>query len=987
MPHLATMSHRQLFRILICCTLSALIGIQPVLAQDSDTETKTAETEEAETKEAETKEAETKEAETKTSKRQVASTDQAAELKFSFRYAPWDDVLQWLAEESDLSFSSDVVPSGTFNYIDEDQVFTPKEAIDLVNGYLLIKGYTLVRKGKMLLVIDLEDELDAQLVRDLLVETSPSDLKDRGEYEITKTRFNLDKVDAAEAEKQINQLLSPVGSIIVMPGAKQILATETAGNLRTIQEILNSLEKTAAEEEKGKLHAFPLKIASADEILAVARPLLGIEDEQFASEDGSIRISANPLGRTVFATGEQEKIELVKQIVREIDSPDTTQSTGGAEELSQFMSHKVATADPESVLRVLQTLFVGDAGLRLEVDSSTGGIIAFATPSQHRSIQATIAEMEQNPERVQVIPLQYTDPAAAITLVEKLFSSTQKPPIVDGTLIPPQLVVRGSQAQIEQIRLLLDDIGERAGAGGFAGGTRVSRTGNVRMIPMSAETAAMAIDRIRAIWPDLRRNEIKVVIPSQEQGLLRLQRLHSDDPRDRRSRPGRPTREMEPGRRESDRPQKRRPQDSESDPVKKTEQAVSPESSLFETRLVVDLPESKLAQATGAERASQPAEQAVDSSESVAPIMIAATPDGLMISSKDTEALNAIQSLVEAFSSSAAAAGPRFNLFYLKHIEAETASTLITSILTGITPSLTATATTGTSVNSVLQQQTTALAATLPHIVADKRLNALFVHGAPEHVGIGKQLLQVIDIESGPEEVLTFPRPQFIPVLYTDAEAVAKVLREVYANRIVTGQENRRREGESREQRGGFPGGGFFGRRGGGDDRRGGGGNSQQAATGDQPKMSIGVDTESNSIVVSAPGPLLKEVETVVRELDRRAAEKPPESIAVVNLKRTDPYIVQQTLVGVLGDLVETSTSSSSSESNRGSSRSRSDRSRSSGDSRGNSASDFINRIREAQGSGRGGFGRDSSGGRGRFERGGGREQGGREQGGRGRGR
>ena len=196
-------------------------------------------------------------------------------LQFSFRQAPWDDVLQWLAEESDLSFSTDVIPTGTFNYIDRDQRFTPKEAIDLVNGYLLIKGYTIVRKGKMLLVIDLEDELDAQLVRDLLVETPVSKLKDRGEYEITKTRFDLNSVDAAEAEQQISQLLSPVGSVVVIPGAKQIMATETGGTLRVIQEVLASLEKSALEAEKGKLHSYLLKVATADEVLAVARPLLG----------------------------------------------------------------------------------------------------------------------------------------------------------------------------------------------------------------------------------------------------------------------------------------------------------------------------------------------------------------------------------------------------------------------------------------------------------------------------------------------------------------------------------------------------------------------------------------------------------------------------------------------------------------------------------------------------------------------------------------
>lgn len=92
--------------------------------------------------------------------------------------------------------------------------------------------------------------------------------------------------------------------------------------------------------------------------------------------------------------------------------------------------------------------------------------------------------------------------------------------------------------------------------------------------------------------------------------------------------------------------------------------------------------------------------------------------------------------------------------------------------------------------------------------------------------------------------------------------------------------------------------------------------------------MTIGVDVESNAVIVSAQGPLLKEVESVVEELDRRTMDKPAENIAVVTLKRTNPDLVRQAIANVLGDNVEVtqssagSSSSTSSSSNRSSSRS-----------------------------------------------------------------
>jgi hypothetical protein len=184
------------------------------------------------------------------------------------------------------------------------------------------------------------------------------------------------------------------------------------------------------------------------------------------------------------------------------------------------------------------------------------------------------------------------------------------------------------------------------------------------------------------------------------------------------------------------------------------------------------------------------------------------------------------------------------------------------------------------------------------------------------------QLLDFIDIESSPVEVLTFPKPKFIPVYYTSAESVAGVVRQVYANRIVntdSNQSNQQRGGGGRGGFNGFPGGfggfpggfggfGFGGGRGGGG---GGRGNQQQSANaGDEPKMTLGVDTTSNSLVVSAPGPLLKEVEAIVRELDMRADTQPSESVAVVTLKGTSPQLVQQAISGLFGDSVQTGTSS-----------------------------------------------------------------------------
>ena len=64
-----------------------------------------------------------------------------------------------------------------------------------------------MRRGRLLTVMNLEDE-----VPDVLVEFVPVEkLDSRGEFELIKTVFHLAKMEPADAEQEIQQLLGPGG--------------------------------------------------------------------------------------------------------------------------------------------------------------------------------------------------------------------------------------------------------------------------------------------------------------------------------------------------------------------------------------------------------------------------------------------------------------------------------------------------------------------------------------------------------------------------------------------------------------------------------------------------------------------------------------------------------------------------------------------------------------------------------------------------------
>jgi hypothetical protein len=303
-------------------------------------------------------------------------------LRFNFRFQPWEDVLDWLAEQADLSLQSTLVPEGTFNYSDTHE-YTPTEAIDLINGVLLTQGYTIVRRGRLLTVINLDDE-----VPDVLVEFVPVEKLDgRGEFELLKTVFHLAKMEPADAEQEIKQLLGPGRKMIMMPKSRQILVTETAGKLRTIRDVIERAENPTGIKDKG-VAEIQLKFMAPEEALLIARPLLGLEDGKNVGTE--ISIAVDTMGTRLFATGSKDKIQILQDLVEKVDKKREMTTSAVAMEQPQLQSHQIQAADPQEALAVMQTLLAGLPDVRMSLDTKTNKIIALARPSEHRTIQETI---------------------------------------------------------------------------------------------------------------------------------------------------------------------------------------------------------------------------------------------------------------------------------------------------------------------------------------------------------------------------------------------------------------------------------------------------------------------------------------------------------------------------------------------------------------------------------------------------------------------
>lgn len=193
-------------------------------------------------------------------------------ISFTFQNAPWTEVLKMFAETAELTLHLKDVPPGTFNYIDKG-LYTPAEALDILNGYLLQESHILVRRDQFLVVINLNNPVPPNLIPKI----SPVELSERGRNELLEVRFRLkDGIDVEEVSLDVEGLLGPQGKSVALVNLNSISVTDIGSNLMQIDRmIIDSTEKVDPNTTVFK--AFKLKFISAYDAETIVVAQLGLD--------------------------------------------------------------------------------------------------------------------------------------------------------------------------------------------------------------------------------------------------------------------------------------------------------------------------------------------------------------------------------------------------------------------------------------------------------------------------------------------------------------------------------------------------------------------------------------------------------------------------------------------------------------------------------------------------------------------------------------
>ncbi len=855
-------------------------------------------------------------------------------LQFNFAGAPWGEVLRWFAEQSDLSLQMDTVPAGTVNFSDPNKLYTVSEGLDLINRLLLDRGWAVVRRGRMLLLVDLEADNAEKLISEMAELVTPDAFDERGNSDIVRCVFPLGAITPEQAREELSQVIGPWGRINVLASARQVIVTETVSKLRVINEVLD-----AATKAQSSVVEITLQHRSADEVLEIARPLLGLEPGSNSSDD--IRLSVSIYGDRIFATGSQSKLDLLNSVIEKADRemPNAGQATDEKVASPELRTHQVASANLQTVYDVLQTMIAGTPEARLAMDANRGAIIAFGRPEMQDKIRNTIAELEGSGRDFTIIDLKRLEPAQALLTINKFFGVTESgggnAPVVDGDPATGRLWVRGTADQVESVKRLIAELENDPLAGGLGE--------NVRILPLTGSAANDTLKQIETLWPLTgRTNRIRVITPSPSS--------------DRGDRSDPPERAKEPRRIESDE-----------------------QPDLLDTNNSAATAFRTLVWQNSAAVPSEPA-AAPETDYSGDDIIIQMTPAGLVIASRDQRALDMIEQLIASMSTESANASALPTLFWLRYLKADVAAEMVAGVLGGADASGSAGSLTESVVGGLgggmlggllgmggggggteSETRTILTSRGSVNIVPDNRLNALIVQAPPSDMDFIRMVLKEIDVEESPEIIQTIARPALIPVVYQEAAEVAKIVTAVFAEKI------------DDDKKGGGDGGG----RGGPNPQdiikalRGGGGGrgGEPKPKSEATKIIVAVDSRSNSLVVTAIPQDLQAVRDLVETLDQRGLESEEKVEVIAMGGSVRPEIMLQALQSVTGKTPTTATASATKSSSTNSPSSSSSSSGASGASSSSSPEAIQSRIeffRSRFGGGGDSSGRASGRGRGR---------------------
>ncbi len=449
--------------------------------------------------------------------------DEDPVLSFEFRYAPWADVLKLFADANNLTLDLNDIPPGTFNYYDNKQ-YTMTEAMDILNGYLLTKGYALIRRDRFLVCLSIDNPIPANVIPNVTVTELPL----RGKNELLSLILPLEKLDAEKVVSEVKELLGPQGKVSALKSTNSLVLVDTGSNLLRVYQLMKT--GTPIDTRETAFKAIALKHITAADAERTVRRLFGLNPPITTSTAGNqgfqgfggrggggfggggfgggggfpggggggfpgggggfpgggggpqgggggqpapttpgsqsqylgkIQVTADGRTNHLLVTASSTLLKVVEEVVKSLDTD--RDSAGNTLEMKNnpLISKSYIVRGGDST-SVSRTLNNLMPGVVVGDDARSGKVFIQGTEEEHKQVEKYIKEFSGEASgSVAVLKLTKLDPLQVTNSLKNLFlNDAVRAPSIEPDANGRRIMVRGTADQLLQVKDLLRSLGE-----------------------------------------------------------------------------------------------------------------------------------------------------------------------------------------------------------------------------------------------------------------------------------------------------------------------------------------------------------------------------------------------------------------------------------------------------------------------------------------------------------------------------------------------
>lgn len=320
-----------------------------------------------------------------------AGTASAQDFTVNLKDTDIQELIKFVAEVTDTTIVVDPGVKGQVRVVSNKPI-ARAELYDLFLSILDVHGFTAVRSGNVVRVIQSKDARSASLPVDRENASRVSD-----EY-VTQV-IRLENISASKLIPVLRPLVPQQAHMAAYAPSNAIIMSDTAANIRRITEIIQRMDTSATQETD----VVPLKHAVAGDVVSMLEKLNRPEQ---GSEGPEPEVLLVPDTRTnsVLVTGDELQRARINALIAYVDTP--LEQTGNVRVV--YLEYADAQAVAEVLARVMQNLSQGSrssqgeagaasggrSGTSIEADEDTNSLIITAEPDQMAAIQAVIRRLD-----------------------------------------------------------------------------------------------------------------------------------------------------------------------------------------------------------------------------------------------------------------------------------------------------------------------------------------------------------------------------------------------------------------------------------------------------------------------------------------------------------------------------------------------------------------------------------------------------------------